>query len=98
MVVAVNEARDNGGTLQVNGVFGGLYRQNLAEYAILHLEGALVEMEIAAINLRVLVKHNYFAPFSQYFLSGGVQVRSGILSDPAFPPPLWKRWHSSGPT
>ena len=60
----VDQAGDDGGAIQVNGVGRDVFGEDFAEQAVPHLESAGMEPEIGSKNSRILIKHG-FSPFTE---------------------------------
>ena len=57
MAVDLDQAGDDGGAIQVDGIFGDIFGQNGTELAVHHFKGTGVELEITGENSRVFVEH-----------------------------------------
>ena len=61
VAVDFDEAGDDGGTLQVDGIGRDSLRQNRAEQAVLHLKGAGMKLKIGTENAGVFIEHRAYS-------------------------------------
>ena len=66
VAVDFDEAGDDGGTLQVDGIGRNLAGQNRAEQAVLHLKGTGMEPEIGTENAGVFIEHRAYSFIINY--------------------------------
>ena len=81
MAVDVNQAGDDGGAIQVNGVGGDIFGEDFTEQAVPHGKGTGMEPEIGGENSRVFVKHGR-SPFQAEYLCMSMVARRGEKSNP----------------
>jgi len=61
VAVDFDQTGDDSGAAQIDGVSGDIFRQNFTENAVLHFEGAGMELEIGGENAGIGIEHDHIS-------------------------------------